>query len=70
MKKNDRFYLTLLSIPVYPMSIFLDKCQMVSLATDSPLCESDVGGISFISEKAKRNYLMDIEQRFERRESK
>lgn len=59
--------LLLQSIPVYPAWKHIDIKTSLNLACDIPLCESDTGQISFISEKLKEEYLEKEIAKMERR---
>lgn len=45
-------------IPIYPESIKFNKnAQCINFGADVPICESDDGFLSWISQKAKDEYL-------------
>ena len=54
---SNKTLMLMQSIPVYPKWIHINIKDALSITSDVPLCESDSGGIAFISEEAKQAYL-------------
>ena len=51
-------------IPVYPEGIkFNRNAQWISFSPETPICESDDGFLSWISQKAKDEYLAEYKWR-------